>query len=240
MIDRRLFAGMLLGGIVTMAGCTDFNPYKYRFKLSVEIETPAGLRRGSSVHEVWANTNFPGSGRQYWGEKGEAVVVDLPNGQALFALMKTGAIHGDMASLSMATLDPEFKNAMVESGKKLSKQETSESVLVERKNYPMLVTFKDIKAPTSVELVDPEDLGSSFGSGYRLKAVTVKLTDEPVTGGITKKLKWLEAVGRERATFIPIKKCDPDPMTSAKLCYPNGLSEIEKVKSSYFSTELYK
>jgi hypothetical protein len=52
----------------------------------------------------------------------------------------------------------------------------------------MLVTFKDIADPTSVVLVDPDDLAASFGAGYRLKAITVQVTDKPVTVGIEKRL----------------------------------------------------
>lgn len=58
-------------------------------------------------------------------------------------------------------------------------------------NYPYLVTFKDIADPTSVVRVDPDDLAASFGAGYRLKAITVQVTDEPVTVGIAERLAWL-------------------------------------------------
>lgn len=231
MITRREFAGALSAGLtLAVVGCADVDPYRYRFKLTVEVETPSGIRRGSSVYEVWANTNFPGSGRQFWGQKGEAVAVELPNGKTMFALMKTEAIYGDMASLSMATLDPDFSNAMVESGKRLSEQKTSMAVLVERQNYPLLVTFKDIKNPTSVERVDPDDLAASFGAGHQLKAITVQVTEEPVTVGIGQRLGWLEALGRERSTLIP----NPPK-------YLNEITDpVQQVTPGYFTTELYK
>lgn len=58
--------------------------------------------------------------------------------------------------------------------------------------YPMLVTFDDIADPASVKLVDPADLAASFGPGVRLKAVTLEVTDEPVTEGRVKGvLGWL-------------------------------------------------
>jgi hypothetical protein len=46
------------------------------------------------------------------------------------------------------------------------------------------VTFSDISDPTSVALVDPDDLAASFGAGYALEAVTVEVTQEPVTEGV--------------------------------------------------------
>lgn len=63
--------------------------------------------------------------------------------------------------------------------------------LPERSAYPMLVTFSDLGDPASVERVDPDDLAASFGDGVRLKRVTVQMTDDPVTTGITTRLPWL-------------------------------------------------
>jgi hypothetical protein len=50
------------------------------------------------------------------------------------------------------------------------------------------VTFGDIKDPTSVARVDPDDLAASFGAGVKLKAITVEITDDAVTTGIEKRL----------------------------------------------------
>ena len=62
-------------------------------------------------------------------------------------------------------------------------------------NYPYFVRFKDIKDPKSVEQVDPDNLAKSFGTGVKLKSLTVQMTDEPVTVGIEKRLGWLGSVG---------------------------------------------
>ncbi len=55
----------------------------------------------------------------------------------------------------------------------------------------MLVTFGDLDDPTSVEEVDPDDLGATFGEGNSLRRITVQITDDPVTTGIEKRLEWL-------------------------------------------------
>ena len=232
MILRRILAGSLLAGILLTAfsGCGAQNPYKFRAKVTVFVDTPDGVRSGSSVYEVWANYSYPGTTRRIWGQRGEAVAVDLPNGQTLFALLTTGAIHGDVASMVLATLDPEFNNTMVESTQKLVEYQFSETRAVALQNYPMLVTFENLADPTSVNPVKPDDLAKNFGPQYQMKAITVEVTDEPVTVGIEKRLGWLEAVGRERSTLIP------NP--------PKYLDEIidpvQQVTSGYFSTELYK
>ena len=51
---------------------------------------------------------------------------------------------------------------------------------------PMLVRFRDIDDPKSVEEVDPEDLAKSFGPGVKLARVTIEMTRDPVTKGIKK------------------------------------------------------
>lgn len=58
----------------------------------------------------------------------------------------------------------------------------------------MLVTFRDIDDPASVEKVDPANLAATFGEGVSLKRITVELTDGPVTRGIEERLPWLPNV----------------------------------------------
>ena len=66
---------------------------------------------------------------------------------------------------------------------KLRAQPKNVPVPLPADGLPVLVTFDDIADPTSVERVDPADLTASFGPGVELKAVTLEITDEPVTVG---------------------------------------------------------
>jgi hypothetical protein len=65
--------------------------------------------------------------------------------------------------------------------------------------YPVLVRFRDINDPRTLERVDPEGLSTSFGTGVRLARVTLQLTDDHVTTGIEKKLKWLNNLSAFRS-----------------------------------------
>ncbi len=56
---------------------------------------------------------------------------------------------------------------------------------------PMLVRFRDVNDPGSVEQVDPNDLASAFGPGVTLRKANIAITDDPVTTGIEQKLNWL-------------------------------------------------
>jgi hypothetical protein len=52
-----------------------------------------------------------------------------------------------------------------------------------RSGYPLLVVFRDIGDPSSVERVEPTDLAAAFGPGYALRRITVQVTDAEVTTG---------------------------------------------------------
>jgi hypothetical protein len=56
---------------------------------------------------------------------------------------------------------------------------------------PMLVRFRDISDPKSVERVGPNDLATSFGPGVKHVRAMIEITDAPVTTGIEARLGWL-------------------------------------------------
>jgi hypothetical protein len=125
--------------------------------------------------------------------EGEAVVVDLPNGKTLFALLTGsdgdvdyGARIADRSGLWGAGVNwPEGKPM------ELWPAAPKTEKLIDTSAIPMLVTFKDIKDSASVIKINPDDLVAGFGAGYKLKAITIQVTDEAVTTGIDKRLGWL-------------------------------------------------
>lgn len=202
MMARRGVLGMLVGGAAALlSGCGLFGNPVYRFKMTVEVETPDGLKRGASVYAVSATnyspTIFPEARGRSREVVGEAVAVEVSPDKTLFALMKTvnGAGDDNLAYLSMVTLDPAYKNDWVESAQRISSGDGIRSpVDVAEGDYPLLVTFTDIDDPRSVQRVDPANLAASFGPGIRLKRITVEVTDDDVTTGFEKQLRWLERV----------------------------------------------
>lgn len=193
----RTIGGTLLAAAAALAlsGCAEMFPYRYRFELTVEVDTPQGLRKGASVYEVWANNKtalLPEEASRDWGVRGEAVAVDLPNGQTLFALLKTNAKHGDLAGLSMTALDPAFQNDIVESAARIaSGKGVKRQAEVAPEDYPMLVTFRDLADPASVQAVNLADFASVFGPGYALRRITVQITDINFASSLQERLRWL-------------------------------------------------
>lgn len=187
-----------------LSSCDSGAVFDYRYRLTVEVETTEGLKTGSSVIQVrkWLGRagGAPASSQIYTRVRGEAVEVDLPGEQTLFALLRSdsniqwaGTIVSALTPrLSDADGKPRFDGVLQLKGEvelprylRRSRRGPGPSA------YPMLVTFGDLGDPTSVERVDPDDLAATFGEGARLKRVTVQLTDDRVTTGIEKRLGWL-------------------------------------------------
>jgi hypothetical protein len=197
MMARRGVLGVLAGaGAFALSGCGMFGGNRYRFKMTVEVETPQGLKTASGVYSVLAfktSELITGGTSSDTEFKGEAVAVDLPRGKTLFALLRmaNGTSSDDnIGIMSMRTLDPRMINT--EKDKSVRRIVSGDGIKspaeVAPEDYPLLVTFGNTNDPTSVKRVDPADLVGSFGPGVRLKRIVVEKTDEPVTTGIRKKL----------------------------------------------------
>jgi hypothetical protein len=208
MMGRRLFANGLLGAVTltALSGCgpSAQDTAELRYRLTVEVDTPQGPRSGSSVIAVkavrnpdWVNPEGRGNRTSFTGE---AAAVDLPGGRTLFALLKTDGGASEASDYPWLAFQDRLreKDDLVASYQRLGRSSASapmrrtEMTLpnggTEVSALPMLVTFGDIKDPTSVASVDPDDLAASFGEGVKLKAITVEITDDPVTSGIEGRL----------------------------------------------------
>src|SRR5687768_13830128 len=195
MMARRALMGLLAGGVAALlGGCGLLGGNSYRFRMTVEVETPEGLRTGSSVYEVEAFATselITGGGSSDSTLRGEAVAVDLPGRRTLFALLKTvnTAGHDDLAFMSMRAFDPAFDYNRVESARRIRSGDGIRSPAeVPRSDWPLLVTFGDVGNPQSVERVAPNNLAASFGPGVRLKRITLEVTDDPVSKDIEARL----------------------------------------------------
>jgi len=204
-------------GIIVMtllvSGCSSSKSWSWKQKLTIEVETPDGLVTGFSISRVKSTYTSAGPAKGGGGEiVGEAVVVEVAQGKYLFVLMDdvtdgiAKRVFGDLLPKRVRG-DP-TKLVVKKRNDALSNLRESRPVPPEL--YPMLVTFDDITDPTSVKLVDPDDLASSFGAGYKLKSILLEITDEKVTTGrIESVLGWLgehpePTLGRSSDIYNPI------------------------------------
>lgn len=207
MMARRGVLGLFAGGVVTLLGaCGLLGGNRYRFRMTVEVETPHGLKTGSSVYEVVAfktSELITGGTSSNATLKGEALAVDLPGGKTLFALLRmaNGTSSDDhIGIMSMRAMDPVMINTEKDrTARRISSGDGIKSPAeVAPVDYPLLVTFADNNDPTSVERIDPANLASSFGAGVRLRRITVEVVDEDVTMGIRNRLNWIFDKNRKR------------------------------------------
>ena len=193
--------------ILALLGCAEPLP-TYRYKITVEVDAPEGVRTGAAVREVRSfdqGKGFPGpeAGGVRKEISGEAVAVDLPNGETLFALLKGNDGSVDHAKYVAQVALYEDARALPEAKGKLDGgpfgkverrfvlrllREHHLSAELSPDNYPLLVRFRDINDPTSVERVGPDDLATSFGDGYALRRIEVETTAEPVIRTLGNKL----------------------------------------------------
>jgi hypothetical protein len=188
----------------------------YRYRLTVEVDTPDGLKTGSSVIEVstalGGPNDIPSPGSLFTEARGEAVAVDLGERGVLFALLGTDWAAGALLSIVPQLTREELEALRDDQSdiepriKWLLKLPLDEKIPLPRyvkwgapevatsgppDGYPMLVTFDDLTKPETVQKVDPDNLDQSFGPDVKLKSITVALTTEPVTVGIKNRLPWL-------------------------------------------------
>lgn len=180
----------------------------WRYKLTVEVDTPEGFKTGSAVREV-EGYYFPrllGAMAAVHRKlaKGEAVVVDLGARGKVYALNNTYK-HG--SSGAWAIVGAAFPKPFTTEPDIIRHYRSLDAgpVELEPGNYPMLVRFRDPMDPKTVEnllsldrcpntqrrkpqyCVTEDRFAEAFGEGVSLKSVTIEMTREPVTTGVVGK-----------------------------------------------------
>lgn len=191
-------AALFLGILLAVLAVSAFPTVKtVRYRLSLFVDTPEGVRSGSGVVLVRSEFRGPGIGNAVENQTtGEAVVVDLGSRGVLFALLSGDPLryaHGEgsqpepiyLLSHTFRSMvgngGPEFQDAL---------NRAKPHVDLSFDSLPMLVRFRNTPDPKTVERVDPDDLAASFGSGVSMKRATIEITDDPVTTGIDRYLGW--------------------------------------------------
>lgn len=195
----------------------------FRYKMTVSIETPEGIKTGSAVREVYVRQNpkVTTESLPHIEVRGEAVAVNLGKRGILFVLISHGSYREVFSAFPRpSALSPEGIRyyASLEPGLK--------GLLI--KEIPELVYFKDLSDPKSVQAVARDNLAAVFGDGVAFKNIEIEITDEPVEISIEKLLPWLSSsYGR---------MLDGQRFNTAKSQYP----EANRLSVGSFSTEIKK
>jgi hypothetical protein len=200
-----LLAALVIGDQIRI------NRPAHKYRLTVEVETPEGIRSASGVMSVHPDRSYSRGG--HTRIKGDAVLVDLGGGRNLVALLA----HIDK-TLDLDAMNYLALRAYKAAGRNVSFNEMSRqtgTVPVTGALIPVLVTFTDPRNPSTARAVLPDDVGAALGSGFRLHGVAVEVVPngvwpldfggplgDPVTRGIEAKLPWWNGADDPAATAL--------------------------------------
>jgi hypothetical protein len=199
----RSIASLL--GSVALAACSESVTFRYR--LAVEVMTPNGIKTGATVlectevdnsHNILAlnKTLFP-----YL--RGQAIVVDLGPPGLLFVLLN-GQLGVRRMPLYVALteklvsswgIDPVDGKQKIRAGAEIVRDlaritSTIEIPHKDLQRFLRFARFRDLSDPSSIEFLNLDSIGATFGNGVKLLRVTILMTRDPVTTGIEKRLGW--------------------------------------------------
>jgi len=171
----------------------------HKYRLTVEVETPEGIKSASGVLAVHPDRGY--SRRGHTSTKGDAIFVDLGGGKNLVALLA----HID-GTLDLDGINYVALRAYKAAGRNVSFNDMNRmtgSVPVTGALIPVLVSFAVPGDPASARTVSPDDLAAALGKGFRLHGVSAEVVPngmwpldfggalgEPVTRGVEAKLPW--------------------------------------------------
>ncbi len=189
-----LLAALVIGDQIRI------NRPNHKYRLTVEVETPEGVKSASGVMAVHPDRSYSRGGKTT--TKGDAVFVDLGGGKNLVALLA----HIDK-SLDLDETNYVALRAYKAAGQNATFNQMSRmtgKVPVKGEVVPVLVSFADAADPATARLVPPDDVEGVLGKGIRLRGISAEVVPngvwpldfggplgEPVTRGIAAKLPWL-------------------------------------------------
>jgi hypothetical protein len=173
----------------------------HKYRMTVEVETPAGVKSASRVVAVTPYRGYSPGGQTR--TSGEAVFIDLGSGKNLVALLAHLESKIDLDAINYVAL----RAYTAAAGSRVNFNDMSKQsgvVPVKGTLVPVLVAFADPANPGSAKVVSPDDTEAVLGKGIRLRGITAEVVPngfwpidfggalgEPVTRGIAAHLPWL-------------------------------------------------
>lgn len=208
---RWLAGAPLLLALLLLGGCNSW-PRFFKYRLTLNVSVDGVVKSGTVVNELSISFNdgiFAGMGNAFTpGCRGDAVVVDLGDKGLLFVLLKgdearkgrSGYDMGSQVPLGFVHSEiPEWRSYPGEWPQKLDAlAKRRGAVWVEPRYLPLMVRFRDINNPATVERVDPTDLAKTYGPGVRIDSALLEITGDAPTRGIAKRMpEWFGRYEKE-------------------------------------------
>lgn len=204
-----LATGVALVAVAFAAFIWNYPSAVVRYRLTLYAEVDGKSVAGSGVVEVRYETGikFATATEYNVRVRGEAVVLDLGAKGLVFALLRAGRdSRSEPASIVLRAFN--FSGGAMPLPAKEGIQQVSRlsgKAELPVTSLPLLVRFRDVNDPLTVEKVDPLDLAASFGPDVKLTRATLEIVSnrsvpmswieaegELITTGIQRRLSWLE------------------------------------------------
>ena len=209
-----------------------FPSWTVRYRLTIDVAVDDEIRSGSGVIEmIWTDmSNNPlMHGRWDLTFRGEAFSLDLGSRGRLFALLSSPKAPRYLAkpgthifTPAIDAFSPELSVGTMTGWTLSSIAWRRDVVELAPSLLPMLVRFRDIDDPKTVEEVDPSDLADSFGPNVKIVRATVQIVPsgfwpfnrfnapfpqwlfgEPITTGIEKQLpSWYTKLRQQKSGLM--------------------------------------
>lgn len=199
-MNFKLVGPLLLLAALVVGDQIRINRPNHKYRLTVEVETPEGVKSASGIMAVHPDRSYSRGGKTT--TKGDAVFVDLGGGKNLVALLA----HVDK-SLELDEINYVALRAYNAAGQNVTFNQMSRAtgaVPVKGEVMPVLVSFADPADPATARLVPSDGIEAVLGQGIRLRGISAEAVPngvwpldfggplgDPVTRGIEAKLPWL-------------------------------------------------
>ena len=197
-----LLAALVIGDQIRI------NRPNHKYRLTVEVETPEGVKSASGVMAVHPDRSYSRGGKT--STKGDAVFVDLGGGRNLVVLLAHAGKPLELDEVNYVAL-----RAYKAAGRNATFNQMSQMagpVPVPGEVIPVLVSFADPADPATARLVPPDDIEGALGKGIRLRGMSAEVVPngvwpldfggplgDPVTRGIEARLPWLNGTDNAAA-----------------------------------------
>ncbi|MGA2491464.1 MAG: hypothetical protein ABSF67_00785 [Roseiarcus sp.] len=210
---------------LALAGCG--RSASYRYKLTLSVDTPEGVKTGFNVVEIdyWAVT-FPAQGEPH-KTRGQGIYLDLgPGRRPLIALLTRirrandswpiflgWGLDDPMEVIYKACLGKSAVYSFIDVAQQFD--QCQRPLAITPADLPDLVTFADVDDPKSIMLVDPNDLRATLGPGVSWKSITIETTGDRPTKGIDEHLSWVREYKPNMPLVVPQKSKYGEPFIGA-------------------------
>lgn len=206
-----LCAGLAVAACAIASSSGDYPSGTWRYKMTVAVETPEGIKTGSAIREISAVSRPKRLGESNDThiklERGEAVVIDVGANQPVFALLKgkDDAITAFFKAFPSHCSEGPASRCGIRYYSNLSKANAVELAV---EDYPMFAAFKNTQDPKSIVALSQtgsqknhSSFESFFGKKIKILSVKIEATNESFVSILYNWLPWLKTRAKQPGTL---------------------------------------